>query len=28
VKEARKHILSGDFVGWKNEQTGLLRRRL
>ncbi|HEY4209618.1 MAG TPA: tRNA guanosine(34) transglycosylase Tgt [Puia sp.] len=28
VQEARKHILAGDFAGWKNEQAGLLQTRL
>lgn len=28
VKEARKHILAGDFVEWKNKQIPLLKTRL
>lgn len=28
VKEARKHILQGDFMSWKNEQVPLLQTRL
>jgi len=28
VREARAHILRGDFVSWKNEQVGLLQTRL
>ena len=28
VTEARKHILQGDFMGWKNEQVMLLQQRL
>jgi len=28
VKEARKHILQGDFVSWKKEQVEVLKRRL
>jgi len=28
VTEARKHILQGDFLSWKNEQVEILRRRL
>ena len=28
VTEARKHILLGDFVGWKNEQVEILQTRL
>jgi queuine tRNA-ribosyltransferase len=28
VKEARKHILSGDFVSWKNEMVIQLQHRL
>jgi len=28
VTEARKHILQGDFTGWKNEQVMLLQQRL
>jgi queuine tRNA-ribosyltransferase len=28
VKEARAHILLGDFAGWKNEQVLLLKQRL
>jgi queuine tRNA-ribosyltransferase len=28
VKEARRHILLGDFAGWKNEQVALLQTRL
>src|ERR1700709_2731818 len=28
VKEARKHILAGDFVGWKREQVEILKQRL
>jgi queuine tRNA-ribosyltransferase len=28
VDEARKHILQGDFTGWKNEMTALLQQRL
>jgi queuine tRNA-ribosyltransferase len=28
VREARKHILAGDFVSWKKEQVEVLRRRL
>ncbi|MBD0331361.1 MAG: tRNA guanosine(34) transglycosylase Tgt [Chitinophagaceae bacterium] len=28
MKEARKHILAGDFMGWKNELVPVLKRRL
>jgi queuine tRNA-ribosyltransferase len=28
VKEARKHILQGDFASWKNEQVPILQQRL
>jgi len=28
VREARAHILAGDFVGWKTEQVEVLKRRL
>jgi queuine tRNA-ribosyltransferase len=28
VKEARRHILQGDFMNWKNEQVALLQTRL
>lgn len=28
VREAREHILKGDFPGWKREQVEILRRRL
>ena len=28
VKEARKHILQGDFLSWKNEMMPVLKRRL
>lgn len=28
VREARKHILAGDFLTWKNEQVEILRTRL
>jgi queuine tRNA-ribosyltransferase len=28
VDEARKHILQGDFIGWKQEQAELLKQRL
>ena len=28
VKEARKHILAGDFLGWKNEMVPVLKTRL
>ena len=28
VREARKHILQGDFVSWKREQVELLKTRL
>ena len=28
VKEARKKILSGDFIAWKNEITPILKQRL
>lgn len=28
VGEARKHILAGDFAGWKKEMVGVLKRRL
>ena len=28
VREARVHILQGDFMSWKNEQVGLLQTRL
>ena len=28
VGEARKHILAGDFAGWKREQVEVLKRRL
>jgi queuine tRNA-ribosyltransferase len=28
VREARKHILAGDFDGWKREQVEILRQRL
>ena len=28
VKEARKHILAGDFMGWKREQVEILKQRL
>ncbi len=28
VKEARKHILAGDFTGWKNEMIPILKTRL
>ncbi|HEU4472035.1 MAG TPA: tRNA guanosine(34) transglycosylase Tgt [Flavisolibacter sp.] len=28
VKEARRHILLGDFVGWKNEMVPILKTRL
>jgi queuine tRNA-ribosyltransferase len=28
VKEARKHILQGDFISWKNEQVQVLQQRL
>ncbi|MEJ0102769.1 MAG: tRNA guanosine(34) transglycosylase Tgt [Bacteroidota bacterium] len=28
VTEARKHILAGDFAGWKNDITGILKARL
>ena len=28
VKEARKHIQSGDFTSWKNEMTGIVKTRL
>jgi queuine tRNA-ribosyltransferase len=28
VREARRHILLGDFPGWKNEQVQILRTRL
>jgi queuine tRNA-ribosyltransferase len=28
VKEARKHILQGDFISWKNEQVQILQQRL
>lgn len=28
VREARRHILEGDFAGWKREQCEVLRRRL
>jgi queuine tRNA-ribosyltransferase len=28
VQEARKHILSGDFISWKNEMIETLKRRL
>jgi queuine tRNA-ribosyltransferase len=28
VKEARKHIIAGDFNSWKNEQVELLQTRL
>ncbi|RYZ21184.1 MAG: tRNA-guanine transglycosylase, partial [Chitinophagaceae bacterium] len=27
VKEARKHILSGDFMSWKNEMVPVLKTR-
>ena len=28
VREARQHIIAGDFAGWKNEMTAVLRTRL
>jgi queuine tRNA-ribosyltransferase len=28
VKEARKHILEEDFMGWKREQVEVLKQRL
>jgi queuine tRNA-ribosyltransferase len=28
VQEARKHILQGNFAGWKAEQAALLKQRL
>jgi queuine tRNA-ribosyltransferase len=28
VGEARKHIIAGDFEGWKNEMVGVLKQRL
>ena len=28
VKQARKHIIQGDFLSWKNEQVPLLQTRL
>jgi len=28
VKEARRHILEGDFLSWKNETVEVLKRRL
>jgi queuine tRNA-ribosyltransferase len=28
VKEARKHILAGDFLQWKNEMIPVLKTRL
>jgi len=28
VREARKHILAGDFVSWKREQVEILKQRL
>ena len=28
VKQARKHILEGDFLSWKNEMVPLLKTRL
>ena len=28
VREARRHILAGDFPGWKREQCEVLRQRL
>ncbi len=28
VKQAREHILQGDFISWKNEQVGVLKQRL
>ena len=28
VREARKHILAGDFLSWKNEQVEVLKTRL
>ena len=28
VKEARKHIIAGDFMSWKNEQVSILQSRL
>jgi queuine tRNA-ribosyltransferase len=28
VKEARKHILEGDFLSWKNEMVTVLKTRL
>jgi queuine tRNA-ribosyltransferase len=28
VKQARRHILSGDFMSWKNEQVSMLQTRL
>jgi len=28
VREARRHILAGDFPAWKREQVEVLRRRL
>jgi queuine tRNA-ribosyltransferase len=28
VKQARAHILAGDFTGWKSRQVEILRERL
>jgi tRNA-guanine transglycosylase (EC 2.4.2.29) len=28
VREARKHILAGDFLSWKKEQVEILQQRL
>jgi queuine tRNA-ribosyltransferase len=28
VREARAHILTGDFPGWKREQVEILKKRL
>ena len=28
VREARRHIIAGDFLSWKNEQVEVLKRRL
>lgn len=28
VKEARKHIIAGDYISWKNEQIPILKQRL
>ena len=28
VRQARTHILAGDFSGWKSQQMGILKERL